>query len=135
MFVEKESRALERAVKTPDEGVKFAVISEKVAPFKSSTKYWMYLWPSVTQLLDEMSLPEVRALHEAKAVAPDMVEEFDVRTLTVVEAELFVVHDAVPHVAPPSENLVSKMLEVRVPEAEGPFILISSIYTVLPDFT
>ena len=71
----------------------------------------------MTQLFEEISAPEVRALHEANAVAPDIVEELEVLTLTVVEAASFVVHDIVPQAAPPSENAVSKILETRVPEA------------------
>ncbi len=84
-------------------------------PSESSTWYWTYLFPSVTQLFEEMSAPDVMESQEEKAVAPDMSELFEVRILTVVVGVSEVVQDDVAQVAPPSENLVLKMLDVRVP--------------------
>jgi hypothetical protein len=43
----------------------------------------MYLSPSVTQLLDDISDPEVIAVHDEKAVAPTIAAEFEVLALTV----------------------------------------------------
>ena len=57
--------------------------------------YWAYLWLSVTQELEEISLPEEIEEQEEKAVAPDMEEELLVRTLTVAVVLVGVVEDKV----------------------------------------
>ena len=78
-----------------------------------------------------MSLPDVSALQEEKSVAPDILEEFEVRTLTVVEAVFVVFHETVPHAAPASANFVSNMLEVRL---EDVMVLVCSEPNVLNVF-
>jgi hypothetical protein len=79
--------------------------------------YWIYRCVSVTQLLEEISLPDVMAVHVEKAGAPLIPGSFDVLTFTASEVLLGVValYVAAPHNTPLA-NPVSKIDEVSVPE-------------------